>query len=70
MLETQTGKHMGFWHLDRSFLNHLLLRGSFGNGCIYSSDSQVWAKGSQQAAKMGTDTQSFCAQIHVTLPGE
>lgn len=44
MLEAQIGKHMGFWHLDRSRCNHLLLRGDFGKFCSNSSDSQVQAK--------------------------
>lgn len=44
MLETRVGKHMGFWHLDRSLRNHLLLRGYFDNFRSHSSDSQVWAK--------------------------
>lgn len=56
MLETQIGKHMGFWHLDGRLHNHLLLRGCFGNFCSNSSDSQVWAKDVRKQLKR--------AQVH------
>lgn len=58
MLETQIGKHMGFWHLDRSLHNHLLLRGYSGNFCSRFSDSQVWDKGvSKQLEGTGAQRQ-------------
>lgn len=56
MLETQIGKHMGFWHLNRSLRNHLLLRGYFGIFCSNSNDSQDWAKGVSKQLKR--------AQVH------
>lgn len=73
MLETQIGKHMGFWHLDRSLLNHLLLRGYSGNLHSHSSESQVCAKAFQQAAKEGRGTYTeplHTGPFHIVLESE
>lgn len=73
MLETHIGKHMGFWHLDRSFRNHLLLRGCFGKFCSNSSDSQVWVKDfSKQLKRVHMHRGSYwvsCPYITVSIVG-